>query len=82
MSTSILIHEILQLGVQGELLGLFKPGNSVAVKWTVTAKPPKKQPLTWYKVVQLFGMIKYFIVEDQVFFFLSLKDLNLFGRLS
>lgn len=43
-------HEILQLGVQGEHLELFKPGDSGAVKWTVTTKPPKKQPLTWYKV--------------------------------
>lgn len=43
--------KFLQLGVQGEHLGLFKPGNSEAVKWTVTAKPPKKQPLTWYKVL-------------------------------
>ncbi|CAN7023713.1 unnamed protein product [Brassica rapa subsp. trilocularis] len=40
-----------KLGVQGEQLGLFKPGNSGAVKWTVTTKPPKKQPLTWYKVI-------------------------------
>ncbi|CAN6983314.1 unnamed protein product [Brassica oleracea var. botrytis] len=40
-----------KLGVQGEQLGLFKPGNSGAVKWTVTTRPPKKQPLTWYKVI-------------------------------
>jgi hypothetical protein len=40
-----------KLGVEGEHLELFKPGNSGAVKWTVTTKPPKKQPLTWYKVV-------------------------------
>ncbi|CAN6821746.1 unnamed protein product [Brassica oleracea] len=40
-----------KLGVQGEHLSLFKPGNSEAVKWTVTTKPPKKQPLTWYKVI-------------------------------
>ncbi|CAG7871522.1 unnamed protein product [Brassica rapa] len=40
-----------KLGVEGEHLSLFKPGNSGAVKWTVTTKPPKKQPLTWYKVV-------------------------------
>ncbi|EFH41127.1 beta-galactosidase 10 [Arabidopsis lyrata subsp. lyrata] len=40
-----------KLGVQGVHLELFKPGDSGAVKWTVTTKPPKKQPLTWYKVV-------------------------------
>ncbi|XP_010521248.1 PREDICTED: beta-galactosidase 10 [Tarenaya hassleriana] len=40
-----------KLGVQGEHLGLSKPGNSGAVNWTLTTKPPKKQPLTWYKVL-------------------------------
>lgn len=39
-----------QIGLQGEHLGLYKADGSDNVTWLSTSKPPKKQPLTWYKV--------------------------------
>nr|XP_023911727.1 beta-galactosidase 10 [Quercus suber] len=40
-----------KIGLQGEHLGLYKADGSDNVTWLSTSKPPKKQPLTWYKVV-------------------------------
>lgn len=40
-----------KIGLQGEHLGLYKADASDNVTWLSTSKPPKKQPLTWYKVV-------------------------------
>lgn len=39
-----------QIGVQGEHLGIYKRDGMEKVNWVATSKPPKKQPLTWYKV--------------------------------
>lgn len=36
--------------MEGEHLGIHKPEGGNSVKWISTTNPPKKQPLTWYKV--------------------------------
>ncbi|KAK3211417.1 hypothetical protein Dsin_016123 [Dipteronia sinensis] len=38
-------------GLQGELLGIYKPNGLNGINWVSTSEPPKKQPLTWYKAV-------------------------------
>ncbi|KAM7260342.1 hypothetical protein ACFE04_016083 [Oxalis oulophora] len=38
-----------KIGVQGEILGIYKAEGMKSVKWTSTSDPPKMQPLTWYK---------------------------------
>ncbi|XP_031251198.1 beta-galactosidase 10-like isoform X2 [Pistacia vera] len=40
-----------KIGLQGEHLGIYKPDGLNGVNWVSTSEPPKKQPLTWYKVV-------------------------------
>ncbi|KAL5555224.1 hypothetical protein UlMin_037460 [Ulmus minor] len=40
-----------KIGTQGEHLGIYKPDGTNNVNWVSTSVPPKKQPLTWYKVV-------------------------------
>ncbi|KAJ4838181.1 hypothetical protein Tsubulata_032522 [Turnera subulata] len=40
-----------KIGLQGEKLGIYKADGSNNVKWVATEKPPKKQPLTWYKAI-------------------------------
>jgi len=40
-----------QIGVQGEHLKLYQGVGLNNVSWTSTSKPPKMQPLTWYKVM-------------------------------
>lgn len=42
---------IYKIGLQGEKLGIYKPEGVNSVSWVATSEPPKKQPLTWYKVV-------------------------------
>ncbi|KAE8706801.1 NAD-dependent ADP-ribosyltransferase sirtuin-4-like [Hibiscus syriacus] len=41
----------LQIGLQGEHLGIYKPDGLNGVNWVSTSEPPNNQPLTWYKVV-------------------------------
>ncbi|KAK4567103.1 hypothetical protein RGQ29_003086 [Quercus rubra] len=40
-----------KIGLQGEHLGLYKADGLDNVTWLSTSEPPKKQPLTWYKVM-------------------------------
>ncbi|KAG8643044.1 beta-galactosidase 10 isoform X2 [Manihot esculenta] len=40
----------LQIGLQGEKLGIYKADAVDKVHWVASSKPPKYQPLTWYKV--------------------------------
>lgn len=40
-----------KIGLQGEKLGIYKSDVVDSVNWVATSKPPKHQPLTWYKVV-------------------------------
>ncbi|GMH13104.1 hypothetical protein Nepgr_014945 [Nepenthes gracilis] len=40
-----------KIGVQGEHLSIYKADGLNRVNWLSTINPPKKQPLTWYKVV-------------------------------
>lgn len=42
---------IYKIGLQGEKLGIYKTEGVNSVSWVATSEPPKKQPLTWYKVV-------------------------------
>lgn len=39
-----------QIGLQGEHLGLYKGDGLGKANWVSTSEPPRKQPLTWYKV--------------------------------
>ncbi|GMN33171.1 hypothetical protein TIFTF001_004011 [Ficus carica] len=41
----------LQIGLQGEQLGIYKEDGVAKVNWIATSNPPKKQPLIWYKAV-------------------------------
>ncbi|KAH9717181.1 Beta-galactosidase 10 [Citrus sinensis] len=41
----------LQIGLQGEHLGIYNPGYRNNINWVSTMEPPKNQPLTWYKAV-------------------------------
>ncbi|XP_024019187.1 beta-galactosidase 10 isoform X2 [Morus notabilis] len=40
-----------KIGLQGEHLGIYKEDGMTKVNWIATSRPPKKQPLTWYKAV-------------------------------
>ncbi|CAA0820988.1 Beta-galactosidase 10 [Striga hermonthica] len=40
-----------KIGVQGEYLKIYDTDHSNSVNWSSTSKPPKQQPLTWYKAV-------------------------------
>ncbi|XP_043804666.1 beta-galactosidase 3 isoform X3 [Manihot esculenta] len=39
-----------KIGLQGEKLGIYKADAVDKVHWVASSKPPKYQPLTWYKV--------------------------------
>ncbi|XP_021812274.1 beta-galactosidase 10 isoform X2 [Prunus avium] len=39
-----------KIGLQGEHLGLYKGDGLGNANWVLTSEPPRKQPLTWYKV--------------------------------
>jgi hypothetical protein len=36
--------------LEGEYYSLFKPDHGSNQRWIPQLKPPKNQPLTWYKV--------------------------------
>ncbi|KAL6284804.1 hypothetical protein ACE6H2_015733 [Prunus campanulata] len=40
-----------KIGLQGEHLGLYKGDGLGNANWVSTSEPPRKQPLTWYKVI-------------------------------
>ncbi|XP_019417218.1 PREDICTED: beta-galactosidase 10 isoform X2 [Lupinus angustifolius] len=40
-----------KIGVQGEHLQIYQEDGLNNVKWTSSSKPPKRQPLTWYKAI-------------------------------
>ncbi|XP_047978303.1 beta-galactosidase 10 [Salvia hispanica] len=40
-----------KIGLRGESLKIYEPNNLSRVNWESTFRPPKHQPLTWYKAV-------------------------------
>ncbi|KAE9604191.1 putative beta-galactosidase [Lupinus albus] len=40
-----------KIGMQGEQLKIYQGDGLNSVNWTPTSKPPKGQPLTWYKTI-------------------------------
>ncbi|KAF8411751.1 hypothetical protein HHK36_004309 [Tetracentron sinense] len=53
----------LQIGLEGEHRNIYRADGINNVKWVSPSKPPKNQPLTWYKVLAKENAILYTLIQ-------------------